>query len=156
MAIVGTIVGNEQVIAASSNLYILSHSLEKRSWALIFGGIMCLSVLMPSFRNMRLFAMLAIVSTVYTALCAPPVTCPIHVLLLQLPIMMMVLLCSCLCWCPQQGVIVTASARAGLLCQLILLHCPTSLRGTSAVECKTAAQTTGRFAPASRGTTQAV
>ena len=51
-----------QVIAASSNLYIFSHHLEKRTWALIFGGVMCLSIVVPSFRNMRAFTLIAIVS----------------------------------------------------------------------------------------------
>ncbi|KAK9807276.1 hypothetical protein WJX73_006480 [Symbiochloris irregularis] len=56
-----------QIISASSNLYIINGSLEKRTWALIFGGIMGGSLLIPNFRHMRLFTFFALFATVFTA-----------------------------------------------------------------------------------------
>lgn len=56
-----------QIISASSNLYLLNKHLEKRTWALIFGGVMCLSIFIPNFRNMRIFTLLALLATLFTS-----------------------------------------------------------------------------------------
>ena len=87
-------VGVAQVLACSSNFYYISgkaiaassseakaaaaaagtlpfdlqqHSRSKRDWALIWGLPMCLLLLIPGYRSSRLFSLLAIVGTTFTA-----------------------------------------------------------------------------------------
>eukprot|EP00775_Hariotina_reticulata_P005826 gene5826-6067_t len=56
-----------QIIASASNFYSLDTGLYKRDFTFIFGAIAVLMAMVPSFRNMRIFAFLALVGTTYTS-----------------------------------------------------------------------------------------
>jgi auxin influx carrier (AUX1 LAX family) len=56
-----------QVIATSSNFYILDDSVSKRTWSLIWGGLFSLVAFVPSFRHYRLLSVLGILTTTYTS-----------------------------------------------------------------------------------------
>lgn len=56
-----------QIIACASNAYYLNSNYNKREWALIFGGISMLTVLLPSFHNFRIWSIIGVVTTTYTA-----------------------------------------------------------------------------------------
>eukprot|EP00891_Asterochloris_glomerata_P000679 jgi/Astpho2/679/Aster-x0950 len=65
MALVG--LGVAQVIASSSNLHALNARFSKRDYSLMFGGGALLVSFVPSFRNMRILSMVAILGTTYTS-----------------------------------------------------------------------------------------
>lgn len=56
-----------QIIATSSNFYLLDDSLSKRSWSLIWGGVFSLIAFVPTFRHYRLLSIFGILTTTYTA-----------------------------------------------------------------------------------------
>ncbi|KAL4441475.1 hypothetical protein ABPG77_001979 [Micractinium sp. CCAP 211/92] len=56
-----------QIIASSSNFHRMIPSLNKRDWALVFGGVAMGMSALPSFRNFRLFSFLALVATTFTS-----------------------------------------------------------------------------------------
>lgn len=56
-----------QIVASSSNVYRINENINKRDWAIIFGGIMTSLSFVPSFRNMRIFAIYALIGTTFTA-----------------------------------------------------------------------------------------
>ena len=56
-----------QIIATASNFYILSDSVSKRTWALIWGGIFSMVAFVPTFRHYRLLSIIGILTTTYTA-----------------------------------------------------------------------------------------
>ena len=56
-----------QIIATASNFYILSDTVSKRTWALVWGGIFSLVAFVPTFRHYRILSVLGILTTTYTA-----------------------------------------------------------------------------------------
>lgn len=56
-----------QIIATSSNFYILDDSFSKRDWSLIWGFIFSLIAFVPTFRHYRILSVLGILTTTYTA-----------------------------------------------------------------------------------------
>ena len=56
-----------QIIATSSNFYILSPTTSKRSWSLIWGGMFSFMLFVPTFRHYRVLAIFGILTTTYTA-----------------------------------------------------------------------------------------
>lgn len=56
-----------QIIACASNAYYLNSKYNKREWAIIFGGISILTCLLPSFHNFRVWSIMGVVTTTYTA-----------------------------------------------------------------------------------------
>ncbi|KAL7544876.1 hypothetical protein ACHAWF_008254 [Thalassiosira exigua] len=56
-----------QIIVTASNCYILSDSISKRTWALIWGGMFSLIAFVPTFRHYRILSVLGILTTTYTA-----------------------------------------------------------------------------------------
>ncbi|KAJ7526716.1 hypothetical protein O6H91_16G019600 [Diphasiastrum complanatum] len=56
-----------QIIACASNAYYLNSNLDKRQWALIFGAVSTLTVLLPSIHNFRIWSILGVITTTYTA-----------------------------------------------------------------------------------------
>ncbi|PSC69121.1 auxin transporter 1 [Micractinium conductrix] len=56
-----------QIIASSSNFHRMIPQLNKRDWALVFGGVATAMSLLPNFRNFRLFSFIALVATTFTA-----------------------------------------------------------------------------------------
>lgn len=48
-------------------MYYLSSVLNKRSWALVFGALSLLTVLLPTFHNYRVWSFLGLVATTYTS-----------------------------------------------------------------------------------------
>jgi auxin influx carrier (AUX1 LAX family) len=48
-------------------MYYLSSALNKRSWALVFGALSLLTVLLPTFHNYRVWSFLGLVATTYTS-----------------------------------------------------------------------------------------
>lgn len=56
-----------QIIATSSNFYILDDSISKRTWSLIWGGLFGLVAFVPSFRHYRVLSVLGILTTTYTS-----------------------------------------------------------------------------------------
>jgi hypothetical protein len=56
-----------QIVASSSDAYYLGQGLNKRELALVFGGLMQLSVLLPSLRHFRIINIIGLLSTTYTA-----------------------------------------------------------------------------------------
>lgn len=56
-----------QIIACASNAYYLNSSLDKRDWAIVFGAVSTLTVLLPSFHNFRIWSFIGVVTTTYTA-----------------------------------------------------------------------------------------
>lgn len=56
-----------QIIACASNAYYLNSDLNKRDWAIVFGGIAMLTVLLPSFHNFRIWSIMGVITTTYTA-----------------------------------------------------------------------------------------
>ncbi|KAK9820417.1 hypothetical protein WJX72_010066 [[Myrmecia] bisecta] len=55
-----------QVVACSSDAYYWRAGIDKRTWALIFGGILQLAVLVPTLRHTRIINILGLVGTTYT------------------------------------------------------------------------------------------
>ncbi|CAM6091757.1 unnamed protein product [Calypogeia fissa] len=60
-------VATVQIIACASNAYYLSDHLNKQQWALIFGAISMFMVLVPTLHNFRVFSLVGILTTTYTA-----------------------------------------------------------------------------------------
>ena len=56
-----------QIIATSSNLYLLNESLPKRTYAIICGAVFSLLSFQPTFRHYRLFVLVGLIATFYTA-----------------------------------------------------------------------------------------
>jgi len=56
-----------QIIATSSNFYILYDGLSKRTWSLIWGGLFSLVAFVPNFRHYRLLAVIGILTTTYVS-----------------------------------------------------------------------------------------
>mmetsp|Transcript_26186 Transcript_26186/g.54685 ORF Transcript_26186/g.54685 Transcript_26186/m.54685 type:complete len:178 (+) Transcript_26186:555-1088(+) len=56
-----------QIIATASNCYILSDSISKQSWALLWGGLFSMISFVPTFRHYRILSLLGIMTTTYTA-----------------------------------------------------------------------------------------
>lgn len=56
-----------QIIACASNAYYLNSDYSKREWAIIFGAISMLTVLLPSFHNFRIWSIIGVLTTTYTA-----------------------------------------------------------------------------------------
>ncbi|CAM6025434.1 unnamed protein product [Sphagnum balticum] len=56
-----------QLIACASNIYLLNDHLDKREWTYIFGACCMLTVLVPTFRNYRLWSFFGLVMISYTA-----------------------------------------------------------------------------------------
>lgn len=57
----------ERAAAAASGSAVQLHARSKRDWALIWGLPMCLLLLIPGYRSSRLFSLLAITGTTFTA-----------------------------------------------------------------------------------------
>ncbi|KAL3142835.1 Lymphocyte transmembrane adapter 1 [Trebouxia sp. C0009 RCD-2024] len=55
-----------QVIACSSDAYYWRTSLSKRTWALVFGAILQVSIFVPTLRHTRVINILGLVGTTYT------------------------------------------------------------------------------------------
>ena len=56
-----------QIIATSSNFYILYPTISKRSWSIIVGFLFCGIAFVRTFRSYRLLSIFGIVTTTYTA-----------------------------------------------------------------------------------------
>lgn len=56
-----------QITGASSDMYLVSTALDKRSWALVWGAVACLTVLGPSFYHYRALAAVALTALSFTA-----------------------------------------------------------------------------------------
>ena len=56
-----------QITATASNLYLLNAGLEKRTYALIAGGVFSTLCFVPNFRDYRFLSFLGIASTFYSA-----------------------------------------------------------------------------------------
>lgn len=56
-----------QIIATSSNFYILHDGIPKRTWSLIWGGLFSLVAFVPNFRHYRLLAVIGILTTTYVS-----------------------------------------------------------------------------------------
>jgi auxin influx carrier (AUX1 LAX family) len=56
-----------QIVASSSNLYLLSPTLDTRTYALIMGGVFSSLCFVSSFRDFRLLSLVGVASTLYTA-----------------------------------------------------------------------------------------
>ena len=56
-----------QIIATSSNFYILYDALPKRTWSIIWGSLFSLVALVPNFRHYRLLAIIGILTTTYVS-----------------------------------------------------------------------------------------
>jgi len=56
-----------QIIATSSNFYILYDGIQKRTWSLIWGGLFSLVALVPNFRHYRLLSIVGILTTTYVS-----------------------------------------------------------------------------------------
>lgn len=56
-----------QIIATSSNFYILYDGLPKRTWSLIWGSLFSLVAFVPNFRHYRLLAVVGILTTTYVS-----------------------------------------------------------------------------------------
>ena len=56
-----------QIIATSSNFYILNDGLPKRTWSLIWGGLFSLVAFIPNFRHYRFLAVVGILTTTYVS-----------------------------------------------------------------------------------------
>ncbi|CAK9227929.1 unnamed protein product, partial [Sphagnum troendelagicum] len=56
-----------QLIACASNIYLLNDHLDKREWTYIFGACCMVTVLIPSFRNYRLWSFFGLIMISYTA-----------------------------------------------------------------------------------------
>uniref|UniRef100_A0A0C9RQK5 TSA: Wollemia nobilis Ref_Wollemi_Transcript_23155_1695 transcribed RNA sequence n=1 Tax=Wollemia nobilis TaxID=56998 RepID=A0A0C9RQK5_9CONI len=56
-----------QIIACASNAYYLNSKYNKREWAIIFGGISLLTILLPTFHNFRIWSIIGVLTTTYTA-----------------------------------------------------------------------------------------
>ncbi|KAK9841505.1 hypothetical protein WJX74_006936 [Apatococcus lobatus] len=59
--------GVVQIVACASDVYIMNPSLNKRDWALVFGGLSLLTILLPSFHNYRVWSFLGLLATTYTS-----------------------------------------------------------------------------------------
>lgn len=56
-----------QIIATSSNFYILDDRFSKRTWSLLWGGIFSLVAFVPTFRHYRVLSVVGILTTTYTS-----------------------------------------------------------------------------------------
>jgi auxin influx carrier (AUX1 LAX family) len=56
-----------QIIATSSNFYILYNGLTKRTWSIIWGVLFSLVAFVPNFRHYRLLAVIGILTTTYVS-----------------------------------------------------------------------------------------
>mmetsp|Transcript_8713 Transcript_8713/g.24130 ORF Transcript_8713/g.24130 Transcript_8713/m.24130 type:complete len:274 (-) Transcript_8713:599-1420(-) len=56
-----------QIIATSSNFYILLPDYSKRTWSIIWGCIFALMAFVPTFRHYRVLSVFGILTTTYTA-----------------------------------------------------------------------------------------
>ena len=56
-----------QIIATSSNMYILDPTTSKRTWSLVWGGLFSLIAFVPTFKHYRAISVLGILTTTYTA-----------------------------------------------------------------------------------------
>jgi auxin influx carrier (AUX1 LAX family) len=56
-----------QLIACASNIFLLNDHLDKREWTYIFGACCMVTVLVPSFRNYRLWSFFGLIMISYTA-----------------------------------------------------------------------------------------
>jgi len=56
-----------QIIATSSNFYILHDGLSKRTWSIIWGCLFSLVAFVPNFRHYRLLAVIGILTTTYVS-----------------------------------------------------------------------------------------
>lgn len=56
-----------QLIACASNIFLINDHLNKREWTYIFGACCMLTVLVPSFRNYRLWSFFGLIMISYTA-----------------------------------------------------------------------------------------
>ena len=57
-----------QIIASSTGLYYLDESVNKRTWALIWGALLTFGFsFVPTFRHFRLLSIIGICGTAYTA-----------------------------------------------------------------------------------------
>ncbi|KAL0034791.1 hypothetical protein WJX77_007387 [Trebouxia sp. C0004] len=56
-----------QIIACASDAYYLYDGVNKRTWAIVWGLVSLLTVLLPSFQNYRAFSFLGLVATTFTA-----------------------------------------------------------------------------------------
>ena len=65
LALIGLGVG--QVVSTTSNLYILTQALPKRTLTLIIGAVFSLTALIPNYRDYRLLSFIGLCSTFYTA-----------------------------------------------------------------------------------------
>ncbi|XP_024536360.1 auxin transporter-like protein 2 isoform X2 [Selaginella moellendorffii] len=66
---IGTLgtIATVEILASSNIVFYMNDSLDKRTWALIFGGIFSLSVFTPSAQNYRAWSFLGVIATIYTA-----------------------------------------------------------------------------------------
>ncbi|CAM6085736.1 unnamed protein product [Calypogeia fissa] len=60
-------VATVQIVACASNAYYLSAHFNKQQWALIWGGLSMGMVLMPTLHNFRVFSIVGVLTTTYTA-----------------------------------------------------------------------------------------
>eukprot|EP00985_Skeletonema_marinoi_P023141 scaffold15156_cov80-Skeletonema_marinoi.AAC.1 len=56
-----------QIIATSSNMYILDPTTDKRTWSLIWGGLFSLIAFVPTFKHYMAISVLGILTTTYVA-----------------------------------------------------------------------------------------
>ncbi|KAK9807758.1 hypothetical protein WJX72_008373 [[Myrmecia] bisecta] len=57
-----------QIIACSTGFYYLIDTVDKRTWSLVWGAILtCTMSMIPTFRHFRIFNVIALVGTAYTA-----------------------------------------------------------------------------------------
>lgn len=56
-----------QIIATSSNMYILDPTTDKRTWSFIWGGLFSLVAFVPTFKHYRAISVLGILTTTYVA-----------------------------------------------------------------------------------------
>ncbi|EIE19348.1 hypothetical protein COCSUDRAFT_19779, partial [Coccomyxa subellipsoidea C-169] len=60
--------GIAQIVAIATGSYYLNTSIDKRTWTLIWGGILSVTMsLVPNFRHFRLLNIISLVGTAYTA-----------------------------------------------------------------------------------------
>eukprot|EP00884_Botryococcus_braunii_P014762 jgi/Botrbrau1/23287/Bobra.0102s0029.1 len=56
-----------QIVASAADAYYFSETIDKRTWGLIWGGIMMVTPLLPSFRHFRILNIIGIFGTTFTA-----------------------------------------------------------------------------------------
>ena len=60
-------IASVQIIATASNFYLLEERLDKRTWALLWGGAFCFMLFIPNFRHYRVMSVFGLLTTTYVS-----------------------------------------------------------------------------------------